>query len=506
MFVLAVAALTIAGLGIRIAVAHQSIFADELSTFWISATHSLGGVMSLMYGTGPIKHAEITPPLSFLASWLTSRIGHSPELIRLPELLAGTATIPLVYMLGERTIGRRGAIVATAFTAFAPFMIYYSAEARAYAIMMALIVGSTLALLQALDDRRARWWVTYAALSCAAFYAHYTSAFVLAVQAGWVLWAHPAARRSVVLANLGAAAAVLPWLPGLIADFRSPTLRILSALSVFTPRAVLTDLTHWAIGYPYEYQSPLTSLPGTPALALFGVAAVIVVVALARDRPRPALDRRVVLVVALALAAPVGEVLVSLAGNHVFGVRNIAASWPYMALSGAALLVSIRAPLRYAAAGLAIAAFALGGVKMLTARYQRPDYQSAAALIERQAKPGDVVLDETGVLSPGPLTGLDVALHTRVPVARGAAPAERDHPFGFLDPVVQPRAAVRRAVAAARGGRVFAVLSASNGSVHDPRFDPIRAYFPAGWHPVERVAYAGVVGTLVDVFAGPGSP
>ncbi len=35
-----------------------------------------------MYGTGRIHHAEITPPLSFLASWLTTRLGSSPELLR----------------------------------------------------------------------------------------------------------------------------------------------------------------------------------------------------------------------------------------------------------------------------------------------------------------------------------------------------------------------------------------------------------------------------------------
>src|SRR5947209_12494181 len=40
---LAVAALTVLGAAVRVIVAHQSVFADELSTYWISATHSLGG-------------------------------------------------------------------------------------------------------------------------------------------------------------------------------------------------------------------------------------------------------------------------------------------------------------------------------------------------------------------------------------------------------------------------------------------------------------------------------
>src|SRR5207302_2677690 len=104
----------------------------------------------LLYSTGRIHHAEITPPLSFLASWLSTRAGTSPELLRLPALIAGTATIPLVYLLGLRTVGRRAALLAAPLTALSPLMIYYSAEARAYGLMMFFLLGATLSLLLAL--------------------------------------------------------------------------------------------------------------------------------------------------------------------------------------------------------------------------------------------------------------------------------------------------------------------------------------------------------------------
>lgn len=103
-----VAVMMVAGAALRLVVARQSLFADELSTYWIVTTHGLGGVMSLLYGTYPgIPHAEITPPLFFVASWLTSQAGHSPELVRLPSLLAGIATIPVVYLVGLRTVEER---------------------------------------------------------------------------------------------------------------------------------------------------------------------------------------------------------------------------------------------------------------------------------------------------------------------------------------------------------------------------------------------------------------
>jgi hypothetical protein len=56
-------------------------------------------------------------------------------------------------------------------------LIFYSAEARGYALAVVLVILSTLALLAALADRRVRWWVADAALPCAAMCTHYTAAF-----------------------------------------------------------------------------------------------------------------------------------------------------------------------------------------------------------------------------------------------------------------------------------------------------------------------------------------
>ena len=140
---LIVAALTAVGVALRLAVAHQSLAADELSTRWIVAGHGLGDVLSAVR-----TDAEITPPLSFVAAWLTTRIDVTPELLRAPSLVAGAAVIPLVYAVGLRTVGRRAALVATALTAFSPFMIFYSAEARGYELMIAARPG--------LDARAAR--------------------------------------------------------------------------------------------------------------------------------------------------------------------------------------------------------------------------------------------------------------------------------------------------------------------------------------------------------------
>lgn len=520
MAALAVGVCIAAGVVLRLVVARQSVFGDELSTFWIVVGHSLHTVLSLLYGTAAIKHAEITPPLSFVASWLSTQLGSGVELLRLPSLVAGVLTIPAVYLLGARTVGRRAAVVASALTALSPFMIYYSTEARAYALMMLLVIGSTLAMLLAVDTDRRRWWVLYAVCSCAALYTHYTCAFVLAAQFLWLLWAHPEARRSAVTANVGVLVGLVPWIPGLINDFHSPTVNILSALSPFTVHDVPVILAHWALGYPYAGSVSLTpvslsELPGVAGLVLLAVATflaaagLVAAPGLGRFAGGGARDRRMLLIVALALATPAGEAVVSLLSTHIFGVRNLAASWPALALSFAWLLTAGPPALRIACPLVAIAAFALGSERLLLARNQRTDYQAAAALIDRY-EPDAVVIDGTGNISPGPLTPLDVALRRPVRLVRAEAPAERSHPFGFADPIVSTAQATREALAEARGAPIVVVSTLSPPSGFAPldlRTAPLKVRLPAPYRLVQTHIYPGIARTEVRIYTagGPGA-
>ena len=76
----AIVALTAVGAVVRLAVLHDSLFADELSTYWIISGRGLGGVISTVH-----TDAEITPPLFFVLSWLTTRLDLSAEMLRAPD-------------------------------------------------------------------------------------------------------------------------------------------------------------------------------------------------------------------------------------------------------------------------------------------------------------------------------------------------------------------------------------------------------------------------------------
>jgi hypothetical protein len=271
-------------------------------------------------------------------------------------------------------------------------------------------------------------------------------------------------------------------------------------------------LGRWAIGSPLSAQAaPLRKLPGAFGLELMGLALVLTgagwATAVARGRrwrTSPRLDQRVALVLVLALSVPVGAALVSSVSTHLFAVRNLAASWPFFALLLAWLLMSAGPRLRWLTAALAVASFALGAVKLLDERYQRPDFQAAAQFIDGRAAPGDVVLDESGFFTPGPTTPMDAALRRAHPVFRAASPQERSHPFTKFDPVTSFAQAAPKAVAAG-GERIFLVFNlffpvdrtlADRAERGVPSTSPFQ-----GYHAVETRVYPGVVGTAVQVHA-----
>ena len=493
-----VAVLTLAGAVLRLVVANQTLYGDELATYWVVTTHGLADVVSVVH-----TNAEITPPLYFVLAWFPTQISHAEEYLRAPSLAAGIATIPLIYVLGLRTVGRSAALVATALTTLSPFMIYYSAEARAYAVMMFLVVVSTLAMLRGAETGRVRWWVVYGLSSCLAMYSHYTCAFLLGTQLLWLLWVYPEARKAAILANLGALILFLPWATGVRKDFTSPTNDILSSLSPASLHDLSVYVEHWAFGHPYPDVS-LEGMPGVPAMALLGLGVGIAVVGLARRslRQRRSVDARVLLLVLLALSVPLGTAAASAIGNNIIGVRNIAASWPAYVLVLAVLLAAAGPRLRWIACGFAILAFAIGGLKMVDDDYVRPDHRASAQFVEREIRSGDAVIDETAVISPGPPSTLDTTLRPGLPVFRAGAPAQKHRPFDFGDPIVTIGEAVAQATELPGEGRILLVSTGAPDVIgHEQRRRALRGRISDfGYERVARRTFPGFEPAQVEIF------
>ena len=262
-----VAAITLAGLLLRAAGLDETVVGDELFTFEVSTRPGLDDAVS-----GVASDLEISPPLYFVAAWAAAKLGDPNTWLRVPSFVAGVATIPAVYALGLRTVGRAAALAGAALLALSPFAVFYSAEARPYSLTVLFVVLSTLALLIALDSGRRLHWALFALATLAALLSHYTAVFVLAAQAAWAAWARRDRLRELAIAHAVVAIGMIPWLPSFLADRTAGFQTAIELFWPFTASFFLRSLGGFFVGNP---DVGLRSIPGLQRSSLVGVGLLI---------------------------------------------------------------------------------------------------------------------------------------------------------------------------------------------------------------------------------------
>ncbi len=84
-----------------------------------------------------MTETEATPPLYYVLAWPWAHVFGTGEIaLRSFSAVIGTATVPLMYAAGKELVSRRAGLIAAALTATSPLMIWYSQEARAYALLV----------------------------------------------------------------------------------------------------------------------------------------------------------------------------------------------------------------------------------------------------------------------------------------------------------------------------------------------------------------------------------
>jgi dolichyl-phosphate-mannose-protein mannosyltransferase len=419
---LALFGITLVALALRLPSFTDSLFGDELSTNFVVNGFGAGSFLHIIEGD-----QEGTPPLFFALTALTKGLG-GVEGLRVVSLVACLTSIPLIYLLGLRTIGTQAGIVAAALVALSPFQIFYSTEARAYALAMALIIVVSLTLVEAVRGERRVCWVAFALAMAAAVYTHYTVIFALIGLLAWAFFAYPDRRRPLILSTLGAVLLFAAWLPQFLADTDQPASKVIEILAPLTFSYAHHDLVHLYIGHPYI---PADVVPGRLGAWMIAAGLIIGLGALLlrrrSERSWPWPPANIALLLVLMLSPPVGAILHNLIAPSVFASRNLITSWPGFALLVGALVTSGRGPIRILATGLLVAGFAIGAAKMLDEDHQRPDLKDAVAFIDRVGEPDSPVV-EIPLPSPGIQSPLEAAL---APQGKGVPTSRSVFPVGY---------------------------------------------------------------------------
>ncbi len=162
----------------------------DLQSFWYDEAyvpvHTLHA--SLVATLRSVEHRENTPPLWYVLIWVWSRIfGTGMLALRLPSALAGIATVPMAWGIGQQLAGRRAAIATAALVATNPLLVWYSQEARAYGLFVLMAALAMWCWLRADADPTRGRLTAFAASGAAALATHYFAVFLLAPMCLWLL-------------------------------------------------------------------------------------------------------------------------------------------------------------------------------------------------------------------------------------------------------------------------------------------------------------------------------
>jgi mannosyltransferase len=185
----------------------QSYRHDEAVTAGRVLVSSLSGTMHLVWTS------ESTPPLYYVLAWAWSHLFGVHEIgLRSLSALFGTATVPVAYLAGRELVGRRTGLVVAAIVAVNPMLVWYSQDARAYALLVLLTTAALLFFLRARRSGSARDLGCWAVFSALALATHYFAFFGLAIEAALLLLTVRPLRR-VLAALAGIALAGLALAP-----------------------------------------------------------------------------------------------------------------------------------------------------------------------------------------------------------------------------------------------------------------------------------------------------
>ncbi len=185
----------LAALALRLISLNQSLWLDEAT----SANVAGFSFAKILVNFSP---SDFHPPLYYFVMkiWV-SLFGSSEISLRIPSVISGMATVFFIYKIGKKLFGQRTALTAALLASTSGLLIYYSQEARMYALSTALV---TLSVYLLLEKRYLLFSVVLAAIGMT----DYVSLFVLPV-----FWLFAYRDKKFQISNLPLVAMFAVWLP-----------------------------------------------------------------------------------------------------------------------------------------------------------------------------------------------------------------------------------------------------------------------------------------------------
>jgi mannosyltransferase len=357
----------------------------DLQSFWYDEAFTPVHVLhpGLAATLRAFVHTENTPPLWYVVAWAVSRVLGTGEIaLRLPSALAGIATVPVAWgigweLAGRGVSGRRAAILTAALVAVNPLFVWYSQEARAYALFVLFSALAMLCMLRADREPTPRRYALFALTGALALLSHYFAVFLLIPMALWLLRPRRAAAgalrlppRSAVAAAVALALAGLALVPLIVAQGGHGTQWIgewaLAARLEAIPQYYLTGYSAAPLGHGLELLVALTVIAGV-GLALWRALT-------------PGESDGALLALAIAACGVLLPLALALLGADYLAPRNLVAAMIPLSATIGVIVAARRSGRAGVALGalIAVAFLALSVDVDLSPRLQRGDWRGLA--------------------------------------------------------------------------------------------------------------------------------
>ncbi len=367
----------------------QSLWFDEL----FSLKHvrlSLGPMLTSLAEDGtnlPVYHL-------FLKVWV-ALFGDSEFSLRLPSVLFGTLTVPLLYHVGASIFNKEAGLISAILISISSFHIYYAQEARMYTLLALLMLLSSTFLFEWLKKRTVRSAVYYVFLSGILLYTHYYGIFLILAQNIYVL-------GLILIEREGRRSRLGPWIvmQGGIAAFFLPWV-----IFWFMRIGNLNNASWFQEPSLHDVYMTFAQFVNGPVSLLLCAALLGLAIALPLWNRRSSVhsDYRASLsftahsrqyyLVVWVLSLMVVPLLVSIVYRRMYHPRDvIGATFPFSLLIGGALTAVARMRfLRYLIVALLIA-LAIPNILRLYQPGIKPQWREVTHAVEARAAPGDLVL------------------------------------------------------------------------------------------------------------------
>lgn len=169
--------------------AFQSFWRDEIDAVLFASQnyHKLGQMYLRVGDNGPFY-------FTLLHLWLLWG-GHSDFAIRYSSVLAGVATVPLLYSATSRLVNPPAGVIAALLLAINPYHVWYSQETKMYALVVFFAVLSMNVLIRAIDAAGWTPWYLWLMTTVAGIYTHFFFALLVGAEIPFIIWALVSGRR-----------------------------------------------------------------------------------------------------------------------------------------------------------------------------------------------------------------------------------------------------------------------------------------------------------------------